>query len=171
MEARVIQTATSGSLIIAPAVGAPTPGGPVHFLFSIAQVEDILGSLDYSGVPLVPSYIGGVADWRGLPLPILSLELLLGLADEACAYGGTRMLVARKTGPADEPAHWKRAFIRIAPGCRLLSRVPKAEPLCAGDFLAGDRLPAVKGIYGWDEGLLVVPHLEHILEGALTDNV
>ncbi|WP_300673707.1 chemotaxis protein CheW [Desulfoluna sp.] len=167
MEMRDFQGATSGSLIIAPAAGTSPEGDPICFLFSLSQVEDILGSLEFSRVPFAPSYIHGIANWRGLALPVLSIEVLLGLATERCSYEGTRGLVVKKTGPVDDPEHWKRVLVRIAPGCRMLSSVPKTEPLVAGDYLAADRLSAVKGVYGWEEGLLIVPHLEQILSGEL----
>lgn len=168
MDVREYKSASSGSLILAPAVGTFAQGEPVWFLFGISQVEDILGSLAFSEVPFAPAYVGGLGDWRGLALPVLSLETLLGFAPDEAGYGGTRMLVVRKAGLSGEPENWKRALVRIAPGARLLGSAPRTEPLSAGAYLEASLLPAVKGMYRWEEGLLVVPHLEHILGGELS---
>ncbi|SCY06369.1 chemotaxis protein CheW [Desulfoluna spongiiphila] len=167
MDVSEYKAAASGSLILAPAVGTFPGGEAVSFLFGISQVEDILGALAFSGVPFAPPYVSGISGWRGLALPVLSLETLLGFAGDTSGYNGTRMLVVRKTGSSGEPDNWKRALVRIAPGARLLGNAPRTEPLCAGAYLDEARLPAVKGVYRWDEGLLVVPHLEHILGGEL----
>ncbi|BCS97626.1 hypothetical protein DSLASN_32580 [Desulfoluna limicola] len=167
MEKREFQAAASGSLIIAPAVGDHPYGEPASFLFSISQVEDILGSITFTEVPFSPAYVSGISEWRGHALPVLSLEMLLGLAGDDRAYKGTRGLVVRKTTPSDEPGHFRRALVRIAAGCRLVSRVPETEPLQLADYLPRELLPAVKGMYRWESGILIVPHMDPVLSGEL----
>lgn len=98
MAKRKFQAAASGSLIIAPAVGEFPEGGQVSFLFSLSQVEDITGAVDMSSVPFSPAFIDGVSGWRGHALPVLSLEILLGLAQKGISYSGQRAIVVRKRG-------------------------------------------------------------------------
>lgn len=167
MEKREFQAAASGSLIIAPAVGTHPCGEQASFLFSISQVEDILGSTTFTEVPFSPAYVSGISEWRGHALPVLSLEMLLGFAGDECAYEGTRGLVVRKTTPSDEPGHFRRALVRIAAGCRLVSRVPETEPLLPADYLSAGMQSAVKGMYRWKGGLLIVPYMDPVLSGEM----
>ena len=168
MEIKDVKTATSGSLMLAEAEGVYPPGEAVSFLFAIAQVEDILGTLTFSEIPFSSPCISGVADWRGLPLPVLSLERLLGFVPDDSPLDGARGLVVKRAASPEVPPHWQRVVVRVGKGCRLISRVPEAIPLDPGGCLPAGRESAVKGVYRWEGGLLVVPHMENILSGGLS---
>lgn len=163
------QAALPSSLIIAPAQGKVQSGESVSFLYSLLQVEEILSAISLAKVPFSPPYVEGLSDWRDLVLPVISLERLLGLVETPGSVQGNQAIVVKKTQRSVEPDNCKRALIRIASGCRLITGIPKTKPVFANDFIAEKIVPAVKGIYLWDKGLLIVPNIDHILTGEMND--
>jgi chemotaxis signal transduction protein len=163
------QAAPPSSLIIAPAQGKIQSGESVSFLYSLLQIEEILSAISLAKVPFSPSYVEGLSDWQDLVLPVISLERLLGLVQDPGSIQGNQAIVVKKTQESVEPDNCKRALDRIASGCRLITGVPKATPVFANDFIAEKSVPAIKGIYRWDKGLLIVPNMDHILTGEMND--
>jgi chemotaxis signal transduction protein len=66
--------------------------GRGRFAADLASVAEVGRVPDITRIPGVPSWLAGVANWRGRILPILDLRLLLG-AEVAGATRSSRLLV------------------------------------------------------------------------------
>jgi chemotaxis signal transduction protein len=72
-------------------------GKKISFGLSISQISEILQPLPIMPVPLSPSYLLGLVQWRKQPVPLLNLEALLGLRISAHTQvdeKNTRLLIA-----------------------------------------------------------------------------
>ncbi len=134
--------------------------GQVWFLFSLAQVEDILKDAPVCRVPFSPSHIEGITNWRDRVIPVITLEKCLGLEPDRDDSG---RLILVKTGGPDEPEGGKRAMLRVSPSIRMMSLPIQSAPLTSVNWIPKRYL--VRGIYRWDQGFLVIVHMERILRG------
>jgi purine-binding chemotaxis protein CheW len=56
--------------------------GREEFAVRVTQVREIMGIQDMTSVPQTPAYVKGVFNLRGRVVPIISLRLKLGIAEE-----------------------------------------------------------------------------------------
>lgn len=133
----------------------------IYFLFSQHQMEDILMDTSVQSVPLSPSYIEGVAEWRKQVLPVISLEACLGM-ESLNAQKVQRLMVVRALKNEAAPMGIYRIMLRIVPPIRMLTLPIECSPVSDGwipeNFFT-------KGVYEWEDGFLVVAHMKNILDG------
>ena len=133
----------------------------IYFLFSQHQMEDILMDTSVQSVPLSPSYIEGVAEWRKQVLPVISLEACLGM-ESLNAQKVQRLMVVRALKNEAAPMGIYRLMLRIVPPIRMLTLPIECSPVSDGwipeNFFT-------KGVYEWEDGFLVVAHMKNILDG------
>jgi len=133
----------------------------IYFLFSQHQMEDILMDTSVRSVPLSPSYIEGVAEWRNQVLPVISLEACLGM-ESLNSQKVQRLMVVRALKDEAAPMGIYRIMLRIVPPIRMLTLPIKCTPVSAG------WIPEkffTKGVYEWEDGFFVVAHMKNILDG------
>jgi chemotaxis signal transduction protein len=133
----------------------------VFFLFSMFQVEDILRDVNVQSVPFSPIFIEGIALWRNHVIPVLSLEKCLGLPSDTSAQS-IRYVLIRSVG---EEGAQKRSLIRTLSGVRMMTLPIKCHPVPFYHLVSEPVL--VRGVYEWENGLLLVVNMENILKGNL----
>lgn len=150
-------------VILSPAMTSPLDGHCIYFLFSLYQVEDIQGMLKVRRVPLSFPYIEGITIWRGLAIPVISLEHYLGL-EPLEGNSGSRFLIIRSAVESEEPGEELRAAVRIGREIRM-APVPNAgEPVEPNGWIPKH---LVKGVYQWEDGFIVVPEMEPIFQADM----
>jgi chemotaxis signal transduction protein len=151
-----------GRVLIFPAQVPKVSGREVNFLFSLRQMEDILMDAAVRPVPFSPPYVEGIAQWRKRALPVVSLEKCLGM-ESLDASKHQRLMVVR--GPNNDPAAAgaNRIMLRVKPPIRMLTLPIDCSPV-AGDWRISEP-NLTRGVYEWQNGFLVIAHLEHILQG------
>ena len=130
-------------------------------LFSLLQIEEILRSLQVHPVPFTPGYTEGIVDWRGRLLPLISLESRLGFtagepSKTPCSYVVVRMAASGRaqTGALYGILKVGRSIreLKLPIDCRPVSENPTGiDPLL------------IRGLYEWEDNLLLVPHMGRIL--------
>ena len=68
-----------------------------RYAFAAAAVGEVAGMLATTRLPDAPSWVAGVANWRGRVLPVLDLRPLLGI--EVTALGSSARVVVLVRGP------------------------------------------------------------------------
>ena len=139
---------TDRKIILFPALTRPRTGAPVHFAFSLKQVEAIVQAVDIFPVPFSPAHVLGLAQWRTAALPVLCLETALNLPRvhaDAVRYAVIRtpLDVPGATGKPGE-TDVARAMIRVSAFSRI-SAVPQ-------DWVSARPDPSVAAtglIWGW----------------------
>ncbi len=132
--------------------------GQVWFLFSLAQVEDILKDTHVFRVPFSPDHIEGVANWRDRVIPVIALEKCLGLEPDQTGDSG-RLIMVKSGGP--EPDEGKRVMLRVSELVQMMSLPIPSAPLTSVNWIPKRYL--VRGIYRWEKGFIVIVHMERIL--------
>jgi purine-binding chemotaxis protein CheW len=138
----------------------------VYFLFSIRQMEDILMKTVITPVPFSQPYLKGIAQWHDNVVPVISLEECLGL--ESSNHGqDTRMVVLHV--PARNVGHQghHRVMLQVVPPFRMLALPIDCDPV-SHDWIPARNL--VRGVYEWGNNLLVIAHIEKILDGVIDIN-
>jgi len=153
--------ASLGRVLIFPAQVPKVADREVHFLFSLRQMEDILMDASVRPVPFSPDYIEGIARWRDLVLPVVSLEKCLGLSSLDFRSHQRLMVVRAPQKEAAQPGA-DRIMLRVVPPIRMLTLPIDCSPVSDG-WVSG--LNLTRAVYEWQNGFLVVAHLEHILQG------
>ncbi|MCG8473654.1 MAG: chemotaxis protein CheW [Desulfobacterales bacterium] len=156
----------SESLILVPSDGS-LHGKPLFYLFSVTQIEEVLTSPKVTPVPFTPDYFLGLAAWHHRPTAMVSLDLLLGVTSNPPDHQKGRSLVVTEVQNEKTPSHWTHLLLHMSSGGRMLSEVPAAQPVSPQDHFSSEKAGMVKGLYVWDDGLIVVPHIEHILYGSV----
>ena len=133
----------------------------IYFLFSQHQMEDILMDTSVQSVPLSPSHLEGVAEWRNQVLPVISLEACLGM-EFLNSPKTDRLMVVRAFKKEAAPMGIYRIMLRIVPPIRMLTLPIECSPV-SGDWIPGKFF--VKGVYEWEDGFLVVADMKNILDG------
>jgi chemotaxis signal transduction protein len=133
----------------------------IYFLFSQYQMEDILMDTSVQSVPLSPSYIEGVAEWRNQVLPVISLEACLGM-ESLNSHKVQRLMVVRALKNEAAPMGIYRIMLRIVPPIRMLTLPIECSPVSVGWI---PEIFFTKGVYEWEDGFLVVAHMKNILNG------
>ena len=134
----------------------------VNFLFSQRQMEDILMDTAVQPVPLSPSYVEGVAEWRGQALPVVSLESCLGMEFQTSSKVQRLMVVQASKKNADSTERY-RIMVRVVPPIRMQTLPIECVPV------SGEWIPEkyfARAVYEGDDGFLVVAHMKNILFGG-----
>lgn len=149
-------------VMVFPAQAKPLDGKQIYFLFSLNQMADILTSKTVRKVPFSPSYVKGITEWRGHIVPVVVLEKLLGLEPND-AEEENRLAVVCSGQQQDSNAS-PLGIIRISRSLKMLS-LPM-HYTAADHSLPCDR-KYIRGVYDWEEGIIVVLHMENILSGKI----
>ncbi len=157
-----IQIATSEQRVLVLSAQTPRVSNrQIYFLFSQHQMEDILMDTSVRSVPLSPSYIEGVAEWRNQVLPVISLEACLGMKS-LNSPKIQRLMVVRALKNEAAPLGIYRIMLRIVPPIRMLTLPIECSPVSAG-WISEEFF--TKGVYEWQDGLLVVADMKNIING------
>ena len=135
---------------------SPAPGErPVVFGLSITQSPEVLVSLPLTPVPTAPPFVAGLINWRNRPVPVIDLNMRLGLSARPISPGEHhRFLIVRGYQPQSF------ACIPIQPNARMvqlpLAYRPSNRPLPLHKEL-------VHGIFELEQETLIIPNLKTIL--------
>jgi chemotaxis signal transduction protein len=156
------QIATSEQRVLILSAQTPRVSNrQVYFLFSQHQMEDILMDTSARPVPFSPSYVEGVAEWRNQVLPIISIEACLGM-ESLNSHKIQRLMVVRALTNEAAPMGIYRIIFRIVPPIRMLTLPIECSPV--SNRWIPERF-FTKGVYEWEDGFLVAPHMKNILDG------
>ena len=155
-------TSSGQRVLIYPAGAATVSGRPVCFLFSLRQVEDILMDASVLQVPFSPSYVEGVAEWRNCIMPVVSLEAFW-TPHPLTAREGQRLMVVRVPHKNQSSASPQRMMLRITPPVRMLTLPIESHPVSPNGIIGKLQ---TKGIYAWENRVLVVADLEKIIRDS-----
>ncbi len=147
--------------IIVFSTTAPRPGErAVSFGLSVTQAPEILHPPPVTPVPAAPAFVQGLVNWRDRPVPVIDLDVRLGLASESppSAEGRTRLIVVRDRGAAGQDV---LAGVRIQPAIRVL-RLPLAHRP-SDRALPLDRA-LVRCVVELDDETLVIPDVRAMLQ-------
>lgn len=128
------------------------------FGLSLAQVQEVTAPLPILPVPYAPPYVLGITNWRGVPVPIVDLEMRLGLTTTptapAALLAQSRLLVA--CGPE------QRGLLGVLVQSQVKTlRLPIAYTTLTQPLTL---LPEfIKGAFAWEEKPLVIPDVDAIL--------
>lgn len=86
----------SGRLLIFKVWESDEGYDDITFGLSVAQIIQITEILDAKLVPSLPPFVLGIANWRGIPIPIIDLALRLGY-ETSPVYSNGRTLIVRDT--------------------------------------------------------------------------
>ena len=153
--------ASEQRVLIFPALTPQVANRQIYFLFSQHQMEDILMEASVRPVPLAPTYVEGVAEWRHQVLPVISLEACLGMKSlEAPII--QRLMVVRVQENEAAPMGIYRIMLRVVPPIRMLSLPIECIPVSNG--WSPEKF-FTKAVYEWEDGFLVVADMKNILNG------
>jgi hypothetical protein len=138
----------------------------VYFLFSIRQMEDILMETLITPVPFSQPYLKGISLWHDNVVPVISLEECLGL-ELSNHVQDTRTIVLRV--PTRDVGHRgrHRIMLQVVPPFRMLALPIDCDPV-SYDWIPARHL--VRGVYEWENNLLVITHMGKILDGVIDSN-
>ncbi len=153
---------TEQRVLVFPAQAKKVDSKQVYFLFSLNQMADILTATKVREIPFSAPYIKGITDWRGHILPVIVLEKMLGLEPSTVEEENRMAVVCSGQQQDKESSASPLAIIRISHTLKMLS-LP-IQYTAAEHSLPCDR-KYIRGIYDWEEGILLVLHMENILSG------
>lgn len=151
---------TQQRVLIFPALTPEVSGKRIHFLFSLSQVADIVRNAPVRQVPFSPRFVEGITRWRNAIVPVISLEVRLGLEPKGPHQARRRMVVQA----APKGASFGTALLGmldVDPSMRTLSLPIE----CTATKLNGwiPRKDLIIHVFEWEEGFLVVPHMGKVL--------
>jgi len=146
-------------VLILPAQIPKVSNRQVYFLFSLRQVEDILTDAPVRPVPFSPAYIGGVFEWRGHVLPVISMEACLGF-EFLNTQKIQRLMVVRAAQNGSTQKNVDRMMLRVIPPIQMLTLPIECFPV-SDEWIPEKYL--AKGVYEWENKFLVAVHIENIL--------
>ncbi|UCF92020.1 MAG: chemotaxis protein CheW [Desulfobacterales bacterium] len=150
-------------VLIFPARAPELDGEPLFFLFSVFQIEEIFREITVCPVPFSPPFAEGVAEWREQVLPVISLEAWLGL-ETLPMPRPQRLMVVRAPRSGNNSKGESIGIIRVTPALRKV-KLPIPCALAQPHEWFSDRA-LFKGVYKWEEGLLLVIDLQNLLGGT-----
>ncbi|CAG1769627.1 partial Chemotaxis protein CheW, partial [uncultured bacterium] len=120
----------------------PLPGArALSFALSITQVPEILNAVPLTRVPGAPSFVLGLVNWRNRPVPVIDLNMRLGLPSSTSSLNGrSRLLIVRSPNESGADVF---AGLIIHPKVRAV-RLPLASTPCQSSLPIEKRL--VSGI-------------------------
>lgn len=136
---------TAESVAAAQAV-APTDAvviwlGSGRFAVDLARVAEVGRLPALTRVPGLPSWVAGVANWRGRILPVLDLRLLLGAPAAAATPRARLVVVATDVAPVGLVADGVEGTTHLGAE---LAPFPAALDVLGADLVAG-QLPRPEG--------------------------
>lgn len=149
-------------VVVFPALAPKVAGKQIYFLFSVTQVADVLGEASIRPVPFSPSFIEGVAEWRGEVLPVISLEEALGL-EKVKSNRQRRLLVVQTPIGRVGQTCTTRSIHRVDSAIGMLALPLDCTPALSAGWIPREQL--IKGVYEWTEGYLVVVGMERLVNG------
>ncbi len=153
---------SEGEVLIFPARTPEASGKRMHFVFSALQIEDILKETTIHSVPLCPIFTEGIAEWRGHVLPVISLEACLGL-ETAALPEPQRLIVVRTPKKMDTQRIEFKGILIVSSAVRKIKLPIPCMPFESNEMLNDNTL--LRGVFEWEEGLLIVVDMEKILSG------
>jgi chemotaxis signal transduction protein len=149
-------------VLVFPAQASEVQGKQINFLFSVRQVVDVLVEARVQSVPFGPQYAKGIAEWRGRSLPVLSLEHSLGLKIPEPVAMRLRTIVVRGVHRRnDHDLLELYGIVQVGSAVRKLDLPLPCKPVSAPAWIAESSY--LKGIYEWEQRVLLVVDLEKIL--------
>ena len=158
------QKDTQQKVLVFPAQAKSIEGKQVFFLFSLFQMEDVLTTIRVQEVPFSPAYISGISDWRGNVVPVISLEQLLGLEQETVSYS-QRLAVIHSIDQSSDVKDDLWGMVQITRNIKMMTLPIPCTP---SDFSFKGKEAFIRGVYEWEEGLLVVMNMENLLNGNIS---
>jgi len=129
-------------------------GRPLMFGLSLTQVLEITEPLDIVPVPGAPGYVLGLSNWRNNPVPVIDLNIRLGMG--ASSRGeGTCFLIVRSPGISG------LVGFPIRPDARM-QILPFANVPCDRELPLDRSL--TRGIFDLTNATLVVPDMTRIIQ-------
>ena len=153
---------SEGEVLIFPARTPEASGKRMHFVFSALQIEDILKETTIHAVPLCPIFTEGIAEWRGRVLPIISLEACLGLVTPTLPEPH-RLIVVRTPKKVDSQSVESKGILIVNSAVRKIKLPIPCIPFESNEMFTDNTL--LRGVFEWEEGLLIVVDMEKILSG------
>jgi chemotaxis signal transduction protein len=154
-------TLTQERVLIFPAQTPDISGNRVHFLFSVQQVKDILQKAEIFPVPFAPPYAQGIAQWRHHVVPVISLEARLEM-EIVHPKEPSRLVLVRGIEKSHAQLREVFAMITVVPAMRMMDLPSSSVPITVDWF---KEKSLIRGVYEWEEGFLIVVHMENILRG------
>ena len=152
---------TTQKVLIYPALISARPDQQVYFLFSLRQVEDILMDVTVKPIPSSPSYVDGIAEWRSCTMPVISLDAFWE-PNHITSHKTRQLMVVRTPQIIKTVFGLDRIMLRMTPPVRMLPLPIDCSPV-SHNWIS-DKLQT-KGIYDWEDGILVLADIEKILDG------
>lgn len=126
-------------------------------LFTARQVEEVLPEVRVQPLPFAPNWLLGLCAWRQQSLPVIDAVKLYELD---CALERVLHVVVRTVVPErgdGRPRQMLRCLLRV-PGHIAASNLP-AQCVPASAEESGFAPALVKGVFAYENGLLIVPDL------------
>lgn len=130
----------------------------IRFAVSAGQALEIVGEMPMIMVPNSPPFVGALASWRSLPVPVVDLAAWLGMPP-AAYRPGCRLLICRATANGSRREGGLIAIPAVEDIRKLdlpITYTKWTEPVNWNASLA-------HGVYLAERGMLVVPDLDAIL--------
>lgn len=147
-------------VIILPAMTTPVDNKQVFYLFSLQQVEDVQKEMTIYPVPFSPMFVEGITVWREIALPVISLERYLGM-ECVPSIAGQRFTVIRSTVMTHDGTVEIRSAFRTERGIKMIPVPDSSKPINPNGWIDHEK---VKGVFEWDDGFIVVPETEKIIQ-------
>lgn len=128
-------------------------GRPLLFGLSLSQVLEISEPLAIIPVPGAPAYVLGLSNWRDNPVPVIDLNIRLGMGASSLGEG-TCFLIVRAPGAAG------LVGFPIRPDARM-QILPLANVPCDRELPLDRSL--TRGIFDLTQATLVVPDMSRII--------
>ncbi len=157
------QTTQTEKVVAVRAVRQKMEGNSkLFFLFNAGQVEEVLSEIVTRPVPFAPSFLQGIALWRGRLLPVVDLEKRFTFSHGE-KREKSRFLVVR-TGAPENPAGEQvlRCVLRLSAEIHSIE-VSSSSSMVDSEHIGVDP-SLVRGIYQWNDDMYVVPDLVSILQ-------
>lgn len=126
---------------------------PLLFGLSISQVLEIQELVPIIPMPTAPNYLLGLVYWRNMPVPVLDLNLLLGLDAQAVGHN-QRLLIVHGVSRPEPLGFIVHSEVRIE-NLPLVNRPLDLELAINKDLS--------KGIFELEKAILIVPDIDKIL--------
>ena len=126
---------------------------PLLFGLSISQVLELQEQLPIIPVPTAPNYLLGLVHWRNMPVPVLDLNLLLGLNTQSVGQNH-RLLIVHGASEPEPLGFMVHSDVRI-------ENLPLVnQPL---DLELAINKDLSKGIFQLKKAILIIPDIDKIL--------
>lgn len=132
---------------------------PIRFAIGVLQTMEVVTAPPLIAVPKAPAFVIGLTSWRALPVPVVDLAAWFGLPPARHRPGG-RLLICRGLQARNTT---EESLLAVA----AIGEIRKHDlPVSCRPWQEASALdPAlVLGVYRYERGMLIVPHLDAILD-------